>query len=194
MEISNLSSKLRQVAERELGNNETIRWIEQPIPRLFSRSTVSICLTLLVPLFVFSTAYLTQGRRDLEAGASLSEALHQAATIPSLIGVFIAFALLILIFTIPVLSWLEARQTVYVITDRRALILWLGKTTKVTSFSPSRLRVILRREHRNGSGDVIAYVYQARDSDGDVNTQAMEFKQIRNPKAFEKMLLQPEHI
>lgn len=97
---------------------------------------------------------------------------------------------LVLIFLIPFYNWLELRQTVYLITDKRALILVSGGSTTVTSFIPSELRIISRQEHKDGSGDVIIYIHKSKDYDGDMHTQEMGFKQVRHPKALEKILLQ----
>jgi len=58
-ETYKLPKRLRTSLERELGDDETIRWVEQPIPRFFTRSTVGICLSLLVPIIFFSIAGFT---------------------------------------------------------------------------------------------------------------------------------------
>lgn len=63
-----------------------------------------------------------------------------------------------------------------------------GSSTRVTSFVASELRVVSRREHQDQSGDVIVYIHKSKDYDGDIQTQELGFKQIRNVKEFEKIL------
>ena len=186
-EIYKLPKGLRTSLERELADDETIRWVEQPIPRFFTRSTVGICLILLVPLIFFSVVGLTAYQQFVSVGESL-------VGFSGLIGIFV-FSIgvvvpLILIFFIPCASWLEARQTVYVITNKRAFILVIGGSTTVTSFIPPELRVVSRREHQDKSGDVIVYIHKSKDDDGDIRTQELGFKQVRNVKEFEQMLCQ----
>lgn len=182
-----LSSKLRRVVEKELETTEIIRWIEQPISRFFTRPVVGTCLILFVPIAMFSFAGLTTYNQARDMGRTLFEFTQGIGIVVYFIGAIIP---LILIFFIPISNWLEVRQTVYVITNKRALILVSGRTTTVTSFIPSELKVISRREHKDGSGDVIVYIHRWKDYDGDVHTQDMGFKQVRHPKALEKILLQ----
>lgn len=187
IENHKLPSKLRRAVEKELEVTEIIRWIEQPISRFFTRPVVGTCLILLVPIAFFSFAGLMTYNQARDMGRTLFEFTQGIGIVVFFIGAIIP---LILIFFIPISNWLKVRQTVYVITNKRALILVSGKTTTVTSFIPSELRVISRREHKDGSGDVIVYIHKSKDYDGDVHTQDMGFKQVRNPKALEKILLQ----
>lgn len=46
-------------------------------------------------------------------------------------------------------------ETVYAITDRRLLVLSGGSTRRVRSFGPEDINTLERREHDDGSGDVI---------------------------------------
>jgi hypothetical protein len=187
-ENNKLPKRLRISLERELADDETIRWVEQPIPRFFTRSTVGICLSLLVPIIFFSILSFTTYQQAVIFSKSLFDFTGLIGIFIFLIGIFIP---LILIFLVPCLSWLEARQTVYVITNKRAFILVIGGScTTVTSFLPPELRVISRREHQDQSGDVIVYVHKSKDYDGDIQTQELGFKQVRNVKEFEKILCQ----
>jgi len=48
----------------------------------------------------------------------------------------------------------------------------------------------LCRENKDESGDVIVYIYQSKDYDGDIQAKEIGFKQVHNSKAFENMLRQ----
>jgi hypothetical protein len=187
IENRKLPTKLRRIVEQELESTELIRWIEQPIPRFFTRSTVGASLALVIPIIVFSFAGWIWYNQAKDMGESLLDFTYVIGMIVFFIGAIIP---LLLIFLIPFYNWIELRQTVYLITDKRALILVSRWSTTVTYFIPYELRVISRQEHKDGSGDVIVYIHKSKDYDGDVHTQEMGFKQVRNPKALQKILLQ----
>ncbi|MDX2255445.1 MAG: hypothetical protein NW214_08015 [Pseudanabaenaceae cyanobacterium bins.39] len=182
-----LPKKIRKSLEREIRASEHIRWIEQPIPRIFTTQTVGICLVLLFSLSFFAFVGYGTYEQTRNAGAPIYEFPQVSGILIPLMGVTIQ---LILIFLIPFLNWLEAIQKVYVITDQRAFILTVGWSKTVTSFVKSELRVISRREHRDGSGDIIVYVHQSQDYDGDTVAEKIGFQQVHNVRMFEDMLLQ----
>lgn len=180
-----LPRNLHRLVDRELEPDETIRWIEQPIPRFFTRSTVGICLVLLVPVLFFSYVAFEFTQQLQQAGQSVFDWPGKIAVVIYLMGISIP---LILIIFLPIAQWLEVRQTVYVITNQRAIILIAGWTNTIYAFIPAQVKVVLRREHPDGSGDLIVFTHQSKDYDGDIQTQEIGFKQLRNPKAFEKKL------
>ncbi len=182
-----LPRKLRRSLEKEIEASEVVHWIEQPIPRVFTRSTVGISLGLLFCSSLFAFVGFGSYEQSKNAGISLYEFPQVAGVLIPSVAVTIQ---LFLFFLVPVLGWLEAIQTVYVVTNKRAFILTAGFSTTVVSFIPSELRVISRRENKDGSGDVIFYIHQSKDYDGDVRTQEIGFKQVRNAKAVENILRQ----
>ena len=187
IESNRLPKRIRRKLGEEVAASEVIQWIEQPIPRLFTPSTLVICLILLISLSVFLLVGFGTYEHSINAGIPVYE-------FPQVLGIFIplfgAAMQLILLFLIPLLNWLEAIQSVYVITDGRAFILQVGASTTVTSFLSSELRVILRRQHRDGSGDVIVYIHRSKGYDGEIQTKEIGFKQVHNSKVFENMLRQ----
>ncbi|HEY9879870.1 MAG TPA: hypothetical protein V6D29_15555 [Leptolyngbyaceae cyanobacterium] len=189
MESYKLTRKLRKLVERELENTEVIQWIEQPIPRFFTHQTIGVCLGLLFLLSFFSFVCLMQYKQATDMGRSVLEIFDASGTAVFLMGALVPPVLLVCILLIPLLRWLEARQTVYVITDKRVLILKQGSPTTVTSFMPSKLSIASHREHQDGSSDVVVYIHQWKDYDGDIHTQEMGFKQIRYFREFERALL-----
>jgi hypothetical protein len=157
IENHKLPTKLRRIVEQELESTELIRWIEQPIPRFFTRSTVGASLVLVIPIIVFSFAGWIWYNQAKDMGESLLDFTYVIGMIVFFLGATIP---LLLVFLIPFCNWVELRQTVYLITDKRALILVSRWSTTVTHFIPSELRVILHQEHKDGSGDVIVYIHK----------------------------------
>jgi hypothetical protein len=187
IESYKLPRKLRRNLEKEIESSEVVYWIEQPVPHVFTRSTVGICLVLLFSSIFFAFVVFGSYEQARNVGISICEFPQAAGLLILLVALTIQ---LTLIFLIPFLSWLEAFQSVYVITSKRAFILTVGLSTTVTSFISSELRVILRRENKDGSGDVIVYIHQSKDYDGDIQTKEIGFKQVHNSKAFENILRQ----
>ena len=165
-----------------------IQWIEQPIPRVLTRSTVGTCLVLLFSLTFFAFIGYGTYEQFKNTGMPINEFPQVMGILIPLVAVVIQFMLIILI---PFLNWLEAVQSVYVITNKRAFILQVGLSKTVTSFFFPDLRVILRRENKDGSGDIIVYIHQSKDYDGDTVTEEIGFKQVRNVKTFENILRYP---
>lgn len=182
-----LSKKLRRNLEKEIASSEVVQWIEQPISHIFTRSTVAICSVLLLSIGFFACVSYGMYKQSKNAGIPINEFPQAGGILIPLIAVAIQ---LMLIFLILFLNWLEAVQSVYVITNKRAFILRLGLSKMVTSFILSELRVVLRRENKDGSGDIIVYIHQSKDYDGDTITKEMGFKQVRNVKKFENILQQ----
>jgi len=145
------------------------------------------CLVLLFSSSFFAFVGFGSYEQARNVGISIYK-FPQAAGI--LIPVVEITIQLMLIFIVPFLGWLEAVQSVHVITSKRAFILTVGSSTTVTSFISSELRVILCRENKDESGDVIVYIYQSKDYDGDIQAKEIGFKQVHNSKAFENMLSQ----
>ena len=187
IENCKLSRKLHRSLEKEIESSEVVRWIEQPIPCIFTRSTVGSSLALLFSSSFFALVGLGWYEQARNVGLSIYEFPQAAGVLIPSVAVTIQ---LTLIFLILFLNWLEAVQSVYVVTSKRAFILTVRLSTTVVSFISSELRVILRRENKDGSGDVIVYIHQSKDYDGDVRTQEIGFKQVRNSKAFEDILRQ----
>ena len=88
----------------------------------------------------------------------------------------------------PLWAYRKALQTVYVITDRRAITFDGGWSTTIRSYPPEKLQEIYRKEKRDGSGDVIIARRAWRDSDGDRRSEELGFLRIRDPKEIEQML------
>jgi hypothetical protein len=82
----------------------------------------------------------------------------------------------------------KAGRTLYVITDRRAIIFEGGWGITVRSFEPQGLTGLKRRQRSDGSGDLILDQKTWRDSDGDPRTKDVGFFGIEQVKEVEDML------
>jgi hypothetical protein len=81
-----------------------------------------------------------------------------------------------------------ARETAYVITDRRAIIFEGGWKVTVRSVEPPSLKNIYRREKRDGRGDIILQETSTRDSDGDWTKKEVGFKDVENVREVERLV------
>ena len=176
----NLPKQLRGRVDREIQTGEFIRWIEQPIPRLFDLASIPAVL-FAIPWTAFAIFWIC-GAAGFKL-PDLSEGIKPEHLFP-LFGVpFVLVGLGML--SSPFWVWRKTLNTVYIITDRRA-IAFEGNT--VRSYTPEQLGNIFRKERHNGTGDVIITTRSWKDSDGDERSQEIGFIGIRNPQDVERRL------
>lgn len=84
--------------------------------------------------------------------------------------------------------WKSARQTVYLVTDQRALSIQGGVAVTIRSFLPEDLQQIDRKERVDGTGDVIIAIRRWQDGDGDSRSEEIGFLGVRNPREAETRL------
>ena len=175
--IRTVPSEMKNKIRQELDSDEHILWMEQPVPRFLTGPSISTFLfgipwTAFTIFWIFGAA----GFKKPEMGRGI-------------FNLFPLFGLPFLIVGIgmlssPFLAYRKALKTVYVITDRRAILFVSGWTTTIRSYLSERLRDIHRIERRNGTGDVIFGQGKERNN----QMQACGFFNIRDPKAAEQML------
>ena len=88
----------------------------------------------------------------------------------------------------PLWAYRNARKTVYVITDRRALLIQGSRSLTIRSFLPAQLSAIYRKEKRDGSGDIILSQWFYRDSDGDRQSEEIGFLRVKDANDIERRL------
>lgn len=167
--------------ESEMAGGERIEWQAMPIPRWIEPATIAMVLfgipwTAFAVFWTFGAAY----------GVSHSPG-------PWFLSFFPLFGLPFILVGIGLLSspfWSRrrARNTIYAITDRRALIIQGARSVETKSFGPDALAEITRRERRNGTGDVLFSRKEWRDSDGDRQTREIGFFSIPEPRRVETLL------
>jgi hypothetical protein len=184
IDTAKLPYELRALVESEMQPGERIDWLDQPIPARLARSTWPILL-FGIPWTAFALFWT--------AGAAWGTS--KAGSGPWMFHLFPLFGLPFILIGLGMLSspyWVhrQARRTAYVLTDRRAVVFsagWRGSTT-VRSFDPTRLGDLQRKQHADGSGDLIFAQDMRRDSDGDRHTTNVGFLAIRNVKHAEEMV------
>ena len=82
----------------------------------------------------------------------------------------------------------EKSKAVYLITDRRAITIEGGRTSTIRSYLPENLKDIFRREHTDGTGDVLIARNAWKGDDGITHIQDLGFLRIENAKSVETML------
>ncbi|MBE9216491.1 hypothetical protein IQ247_28170 [Plectonema cf. radiosum LEGE 06105] len=180
-----IPNELRKKVHKELEAGETIKWVEQPIPRFFTASSISsILLGIPSTSFALFWIWAALGFKfpDIREGIQFQH-LFALFGLPF---VLIGFGML----SSPIWVWLAARKTVYLITNRRAISIQGGVFTIIRSYLPSELKDIYRKEQANGSGDVVISVRLLRNSDGYQRSEEIGFMGVRNAQETEKMLKQ----
>ena len=172
---------LQSKVERELESGERLEWIEMPIPRFFTPTATGAFL-FGIPWTAFAVFWT--------AGAAWGTSKAEGA------GFFRAFPLFGVPFVLiglgmlssPLWAHRKALRTVYVITNRRAITFYGGRTITIRSYPPDRLQDVYRKERKDGSGDVIIARRAWRDSDGDRQSEELGFLRVRDVKAVELRL------
>jgi hypothetical protein len=86
--------------------------------------------------------------------------------------------------TSPYWLYKKAKQTVYGLTNRRAIIITGGSTKKVQSYTGSDMGVIERTERSNGTGDVVFATVEGKKS-----VEQVGFMGISDARRVERLLL-----
>lgn len=165
---------------RELEPDESIQWIDMPIPSFFTPKAAAAFL-FAIPWTAFSVFWICGAARF-----TIPDFTHGFDFFP-LFGVpFFLIGLGLL--SSPFWAYRNAFKTVYVITDKRAITIVGGYNTTIRSYPPEKLLEIYRVEKSNGTGDLVFDKKTWRDSDGDKHTEPLGFLRIRDPKSVEQIL------
>jgi hypothetical protein len=183
-EFSSLPRELRSQVEMELQSGERIVWMDQPIPGHMARGTLGLIIFGIpwTAFAVFWTVMAAKGTSSMKGGAITW--LFPLFGVPF---IFIGIGML----SSPYWARRRAERMAYVITDRRAIIFqggWRG-SINVRSFEPSTLKGDLqRKQHADGSGDLIFTQELRRGSKGRQYTTNIGFLAVREVKAVEEMV------
>lgn len=173
-----LPERLRNLVEAELESGETISWVGQPSGGRFCLQSLPILL-FAIPWTAFALFWMIAA-----AGFRIPN-FQQGGDFFPLFGVpFVLIGLTML--STPYWSARRARRTVYVVTDRRAIIFDGGWGTTIRSFMPGMLRDLQRKQFRDGSGNVI---FERGFSTGkNRTTPDVGFLAIRDVQAVEQLV------
>jgi hypothetical protein len=183
---------LQELVEQELDQGESIRWIEQPIPRFFTTPRAA-------GVFLFAIAWTSSSLLLLCSVLDWSLPVFgkMAREGGPISAVDVSFSLLFVLVGIAMLAWplwahWKGLRTVYVITDRRAITFERSLATRVTSYTPFDLRKMFRKEKKNGTGDLVfGHYFAGLENDGpDGSTVLVNygFLRVRDVRKTEQML------
>ena len=165
--VAVLEPELRRQVDAELDAGERIVWLGQPVAALMARQAWPVVL-FGVPWTAFAI-FWTLGAAGMigRHGTSGGSATGWFAYVFPLWGLpFIAIGFAML--TAPYWAARTARQTIYALTDRRAIV-WQAKgwgKFEVHNFQPERLTSMTRKQRGDGSGDLIFEQFQERNGSG----------------------------
>lgn len=177
----NIPRYLQEKVDCELEPGERIQWMDMPVPRFFTAAST--------PVFIFGivwTAFTSVWMTAAVLGSSMSKQ-RTIFTFFLLFGL-VFFVVGLLMLSSPIFARRKAMNTLYVITDRRAITFEGGRTITVRSFLPDQLRNVYRREKRDGTGDVIFVEHIVEGSRGSSRREELGFMRVRDPKMVEEML------
>lgn len=181
-EFSNLPRELRSQVELELQSGERIVWMDQPIPGRMARGSFGLVIFGIpwTAFAIFWTIMAAKGTSSMNGGA-----ITWLFPLFGLPFVFIGIGML----SSPYWARRRAERMAYVLTDRRAIIFqsgWRG-SVNVRSFEPSALKADLqRKQHADGSGDLIFTQELRRGSKGRTYTTNIGFLAVRDVKGVEE--------
>ncbi len=151
-----------------------------PKPRFFSGPALGYFL-FAIPWTAFSVFWMAGA-----AGFKIPQFKNGADLFP-LFGIPF-FLIGIGLLSSPLWAYRNSLKTLYLITDRRAITIDGGSSYTIRSYTGEQLSDIFRREHKDGTGDVIISRNSWRDSDGDKQMQELGFLRINDAKHVESML------
>ena len=185
--ISNLPTKLCKIINEELQPDEYIKWIAQPIPNFFIASVYSC------GGFFFTYFGLPSVWGVLENVPSLKEGwqFQHILSIPffSIVVFFISSSALIGIVMIfsPLWVYLDVKNTVYLVTNKRAIYI---EGNSIKSYLSNELKRIYCKEGKYDIGDVIIAIERWQEPDGYEYSEEIGFMRIINPHKVAKILKQ----
>ena len=173
--------ELQEKVTRELDSGERIRWMEQPIPRYFTAVSTPAFL-FAIPWTAFAIFWICGA-----CGFKYPDFSKGGVSFFPLFGV--PFVLIgVGMLCSPLLTYRKAFKTVYVLTDRRAIIFDAGWSTTIRSYLPGQLKSIVRKDKRDGTGSIVFdQLIRAGCREGQ-QAQDIGFLNIREPRPAEQML------
>ena len=175
--MNDIPENLRELVSIQLMDDETIQWIDQPIPYYFrpgSAVTFGFGIFIVVSCFVFLyTIIFAPGPEHAFV-----------RIIAFVIGVLVLLYGLLLI-SVPLLARRQMERTVYVVTNFRAIIVRRTSATyMMRSCYPKDFLNMFCKQKNNGTGDLY---FPARKL-GCIKDPKGGFMNIRNVREVERML------
>jgi len=182
---AHLPHRLRALVEAELQSGERLVWLGQPIPGRLARGTWPIVL-FGVPWTAFALFWTGMAAWGTSQASEAGSGLFRAFPLFGVPFILIGVAML----SSPYWARRRALGSAYAITDRRAILFaagWRGSVT-IRSFEPERLTDLRRKQHADGSGDLVFAQDLRRDSEGHRHATDVGFLVIRDVKGVEELV------
>lgn len=178
--LHQLEPNLQNRVRSELKPGESIVWVGQPDPKRAVWFGFALWF-FFIPWTAFALFWT--------AGA----AGFKIPTFSRMSDLFMLFGVPFILIGLAGLSspyyiWKKALNTVYLITDRRAISIEGWRTWTVRTYPPEKLGSIVRKERSDGSGDLILDTTWYKDSDGDSRRNEIGFYAIPDVKRVEYLL------
>ncbi|MGE3317569.1 MAG: hypothetical protein AB7O26_20860 [Planctomycetaceae bacterium] len=168
LDISDLPVELQQLIESEVVEGETIVWLGRPVAIRVAKPMFAI-FAFGIPWTAFALFWMAGAAGFQWPQFNKAEDLFPLFGLPFvLVGLGMLSA--------PFWKLRNSRSSVYLITDRRAVIFeGLFKSHAIRSFEPSQLRRLARRQNQDGSGDIIFEERFSHMDDGQARAQDVGF-------------------
>jgi hypothetical protein len=168
--------------QREMDDGEQILWSARPDPMRVARQYI-VLFVFGIPFTLFALFWM--GMTTMITGFMPGE--FTPFKLFPLFGVpFVLVGLGLL--SAPFRAYHKARSGAYAITNRRIIMIEGGTSRTVKSFVQKDVQQIERREHSNGTGDVIFARERVRGSKGRINTREIGFFGIAQAQEVERLL------
>ncbi len=173
-----LDPELNDLVKGELESGEQVLWVGQPrvlpfVRHLFLSSVFAIVFAAIGMVLVLAAT-------NAEGGQFW----------PPLLFGLLLLAPGLYHLSSPLWTIRKAHRTLYVVTDRRAIVLTGTFSRMVLSFGPEQLTQLLRKEKPDGSGDILFLGPRTAPADGSRRTRSTEsaLYGIENVKEVEGLL------
>lgn len=157
-----LDPELNDLVKGELESGEQVLWVGQPrvlpfVRRLFLSSVFAIPFTAIGLLLVLAAA-------NAEGGQFW----------PPLVFGLLLLAPGLYHLSSPLWTIRKAHRTLYVVTERRAIVFTGTFSRMVLWFGPEQLTQLLRKEKGDGSGDILFLGSRTASGDGSRRTSSID--------------------
>lgn len=186
MEAPGTNPLLAQM-KRELRIGERLLWAGQPDPAPLFRKSFAIYL-FAIPWTAFSLFWEIMALSGWLSGRPPTGIVELGAGI--IMPIFgLPFVMIGLgMLSVPLWVMRGARQTLYGITESRAVALTAGRRLKVRSVDGKSMGPVTRTEGKNGRGTLSIETGSHRDSDGDRVTDKFDFNEIEDVARVEELI------
>ncbi|MCP4710062.1 MAG: PH domain-containing protein [Planctomycetes bacterium] len=175
----NTPNDLQMILDGEVDKDEELIWQGQPNPKRF--------LLFTIPIVIFGVIWTGMLIFMLTMALGFGNGGPGMLILLFLIPFFLVGAGML---SSPYWAMRASKKTIYAVTDKRAIIIKKGWSTRIQSVRPEKLVNISKRIRGDGSGDLIfsqCTVY-SRDSSGDLRVSNVGFYGVEQVNEVEDIL------